>query len=45
MNFQSQIINLDKMTYAGNKDNLKPLSINDNYHFIKGDICNQINCA
>jgi len=37
----SQIINLDKMTYAGNKDNLSSIEHYDNYHFIKGDICNQ----
>ena len=36
----SQIVNLDKMTYAGNKDNLSTID-HDNYHFIKGDICNQ----
>ena len=38
----SQIINLDKMTYAGNKDNLLSIEHHDNYHFIKGDICNQV---
>ena len=37
----SQIINLDKMTYAGNKDNLSSIEHDDNYHFIKGDICNK----
>ncbi len=37
----SQIVNLDKMTYAGNKDNLSSIEYDDNYHFIKGDICNQ----
>ena len=36
----SQIVNLDKMTYAGNKDNLSTIEYDD-YHFIKGDICNQ----
>jgi len=38
----SQIVNLDKMTYAGNKENLSSIENRDNYHFIKGDICNQI---
>jgi dTDP-glucose 4,6-dehydratase len=33
------IINLDKLTYAGNPDNLKDLEDNPNYAFIKGDIC------
>ena len=36
-----QIVNLDKMTYAGNKDNLSSIEDYENYHFIKGDICNR----
>ena len=36
-----EIINLDKMTYAGNKDNLSTIEGNDYYHFIEGDICNR----
>lgn len=36
---QDQIINLDKLTYAGNLDNLKNLENNPNYHFTQGDIC------
>ena len=39
--FSSQIVNLDKITYAGNEDNLSSIEHDDNYHFIKGDICNQ----
>jgi dTDP-glucose 4,6-dehydratase len=35
------IINLDKLTYAGNLSNLKVISENKNYMFIKGDICNR----
>ncbi len=35
------IVNLDKLTYAGNPENLKDIEDNDNYKFIKGDICNQ----
>lgn len=35
------ILNLDKLTYAGNPDNLKNVAKNKNYKFIKGDICNQ----
>ena len=31
-----KIINLDKLTYAGNKDNLSSIEDNDNYFFIKG---------
>jgi len=34
-----QITNLDKLTYAGNLDNLKDIESNPNYNFVKGDIC------
>ncbi|MBU1098494.1 MAG: dTDP-glucose 4,6-dehydratase [Bacteroidetes bacterium] len=34
------IVNLDKLTYAGNLENLKESEANSNYIFIKGDICN-----
>ncbi len=33
-----QIINLDKLTYAGNLENLKEVHNNPNYSFFKGDI-------
>ena len=33
------IINLDKLTYAGNLENLKDLESSDRYTFVKGDIC------
>jgi dTDP-glucose 4,6-dehydratase len=32
------IVNLDKLTYAGNLENLKDIESNSNYSFIKGDI-------
>src|SRR5476651_1970217 len=32
------IINLDKLTYAGNLANLRDIENKPNYHFIKGDI-------
>src|ERR1700761_7235058 len=32
------IINLDKLTYAGNLANLKDIENNSNYRFVKGDI-------
>lgn len=35
-----QIINLDKLTYAGNLSSLRDVEDNPNYKFIKGDICN-----
>lgn len=34
-----EIINLDKLTYAGNLGNLKSAEENKNYKFIYGDIC------
>jgi len=34
-----EIINLDKLTYAGNLDNLKDIETNPRYRFVKGDIC------
>lgn len=33
------IINLDKLTYAGNLENLRDIEDRDNYTFVKGDIC------
>lgn len=33
-----KIINLDKLTYAGNLDNLMDVENNPNYEFVKGDI-------
>ena len=33
------IINLDKLTYAGNLANLKDIEDRPNYTFVKGDIC------
>ncbi len=33
------IINLDKLTYCGDLDNLKEVAHAENYTFIKGDIC------
>ena len=33
------IVNLDKLTYAGNLANLKDVEEKSNYKFIKGDIC------
>lgn len=36
-----KIINLDKLTYAGNLENLKSAERNPNYLFVKGDICDE----
>ena len=35
-----RIINVDKLTYAGNLENLKDIENRENYTFIKADICN-----
>ena len=32
------VVNLDKLTYAGNLENLRELSDNQNHHFAQGDI-------
>lgn len=34
-----QIFNLDKLTYAGNLENLRDIESAPNYRFLKGDIC------
>ena len=36
-----KIVNLDKLTYAGNLENLKTVENNPKYKFIKGDICDK----
>lgn len=38
-NSDYEVVNLDKLTYAGNLDNLKDVEKNPSYAFIKGDIC------
>ncbi|HEV1288213.1 MAG TPA: dTDP-glucose 4,6-dehydratase [Bryobacteraceae bacterium] len=35
----AQVVNLDKLTYAGNLENLLPVAENPNYRFVHGDIC------
>jgi dTDP-glucose 4,6-dehydratase len=37
-----KILNIDKLTYAGNLENLKGLEKKKNYSFIKTDICNAL---
>ncbi|WP_373811756.1 dTDP-glucose 4,6-dehydratase [Porphyromonas loveana] len=34
-----EIVNLDKLTYAGNLENLKDIESKSNYRFVKADIC------
>jgi dTDP-glucose 4,6-dehydratase len=36
-----KIINFDKLTYAGNLDNLRDISDDENYSFVRGDICDR----
>lgn len=38
---EDSIVNLDKLTYAGNLENLKEVENNPNYKFVKGDICDK----
>jgi dTDP-glucose 4,6-dehydratase len=36
------VVNLDKLTYAGNLANLESVADNPNYLFVKGDICDPV---
>ena len=38
-----EIVNLDKLTYAGRTENLTDIEDNEKYTFLKGDICNPQN--
>lgn len=35
----AKVINLDKLTYAGNPDNLRDIADDEGYRFVKGDVC------
>src|SRR5437867_12452259 len=37
----TRIVNLDKLTYAGNLANLEPIAGNPRYRFVHGDICDR----
>jgi dTDP-glucose 4,6-dehydratase len=39
---QEEVVNLDSMSYASNLSNLKDISANKRYKFVKGDITNPI---
>lgn len=41
-NKQDKIINLDLLNYAGSLENTASFSDNENYTFIKGDICDEV---
>ncbi|MEA2054927.1 MAG: dTDP-glucose 4,6-dehydratase [Candidatus Thermoplasmatota archaeon] len=36
-----EVVNYDKLTYAGNLDNLRDVENDPRYHFFKGDICDK----
>ncbi len=38
-NTKHVVVNIDKLTYAGNLESLKSVEDNPRYHFIKADIC------
>ncbi len=37
--YGASVVNLDKLTYAGNLENLASISAQTNYRFVHGDIC------
>lgn len=37
-----EIINLDRLAYSGNLENLKSVADLPMYHFVQGDICNEV---
>ena len=39
--YDYKIINIDKVTYSANFENLKDVENNPNYYFVKGDICDK----
>lgn len=41
-NHAYRIVNLDKLTYAGNLENLADVESRPNYRFVKGDICDRV---
>lgn len=40
-NGEYEVVNLDKLSYSGNLENLKDLSANPKYKFVKGSICDK----
>jgi len=37
---EHQVLNLDKLTYAGNLQSLEQIADNERYQFVQGDVCN-----
>lgn len=40
-----EVLNIDKLTYAGNLSSLKPVESQSNYRFLQADICDQQSIA
>jgi len=38
----AQVVNLDKLTYAGNLENLERVALDPRYRFVRGDICDAV---
>ncbi|MDY6796580.1 MAG: dTDP-glucose 4,6-dehydratase [Actinomycetota bacterium] len=38
---EDEVLNLDKLTYAGNPENLSDMEGNPRYEFLRGDICDE----
>ncbi|WNJ81155.1 dTDP-glucose 4,6-dehydratase [Cedecea neteri] len=38
-NTQDSVVNIDKLTYAGNLESLADVAANERYHFVQADIC------
>ncbi|ASD68105.1 dTDP-glucose 4,6-dehydratase [Pseudoalteromonas piscicida] len=38
---EHNVVNYDKLTYAGNLESLRSIESNERYHFIQGDICDR----
>jgi dTDP-glucose 4,6-dehydratase len=38
---KTPVVNLDKLTYAGNLNNLSQIEHHSSHHFVQGDICNR----
>jgi len=36
---EARVVNLDKLTYAGNPDNLREVEHDEGYRFVRGDVC------
>ncbi|HWC28921.1 MAG TPA: GDP-mannose 4,6-dehydratase, partial [Dehalococcoidia bacterium] len=44
-NYDYKIVNLDKLTYAGNRENLREFEDDKRYTFVHGDICDPATVA